>query len=330
MIRGRRPVVDIDAGAFEGEGGTMYRYVVRRLLQAVLTFIGATFVVYALMFANQSNPLQALAGERPVSDAVRQKLTEKYHLDEPFIVQYAYYMRGLLTGDFGESLTGRQISDMMAQAWPVTIKLALLAIAFAAIVGVVAGVIAGIRRTGIFDNTTLVLTLIVIAIPVIVLAPVLQFGLGIELDLFPVTAGANPSVYALLLPAFVLGAASLAVTLRLTRTSVAENLRADYVRTAKAKGLRPRRVVGLHVLRNSLIPVVTSLGIDLGNLMGGAIITEGVFNIPGVGFNLLRGIRTEDGPLVVGFVSVLVMVYLVASLVVDLLYAVLDPRIRYE
>jgi oligopeptide transport system permease protein len=308
----------------------MYRYVVRRLLQAVLTFFGATFVVYALMFANQDDPLQALAGERPVTDAVRQQLTDRYHLDDPFLVQYGYYMRGLLTGDFGTSLTGRPIKDMMAQAWPVTIRLALLAIIFAALVGVTAGVIAGIRRSGFFDNTTLILALIVIAIPVIVLGPVLQFALGIELDWFPVTSGAGGSLYSLLLPALVLGALSLAVTLRLTRTSVAENLRADYVRTAKAKGLRPRRVVGVHVMRNSLIPVITSLGIDIGNLMGGAIITEGIFNIPGVGFNLFRGIRTEDGPLVVGFVSVLVIVYLVFSLIVDLLYAVLDPRIRYE
>jgi oligopeptide transport system permease protein len=308
----------------------MYRYVVRRLLQAVLTFFGATFVVYALMFANQDDPLQALAGERPVSDAVRQQLTDRYHLDDPFVVQYGYYMRGLLTGDFGTSLTGRPITDMMAQAWPVTIRLALMAIVFAALVGVTAGVIAGIRRSGFFDNTTLLLALVVIAIPVIVLGPVLQFAFGIELGWFPVTSGAEGSLYSLLLPAFVLGALSLAVTLRLTRTSVAENLRADYVRTAKAKGLRPRRVVGVHVMRNSLIPVITSLGIDIGNLMGGAIITEGVFNIPGVGFNLFRGIRTEDGPLVVGFVSVLVIVYLAASLIVDLLYAVLDPRIRYD
>ena len=128
----------------------------------------------------------------------------------------------------------------------------------------------------------------------------------------------------------MLGSLSLATALRLTRASVAENLRADYVRTARSKGLRQRRVVGVHVLRNSLIPVVTFLGVELGNLMGGAIITEGVFNIPGVGFNLFRGIRTEDGPLVVGIVSVLVVIYLVANLVVDLLYAVLDPRIRYE
>jgi oligopeptide transport system permease protein len=307
----------------------MYRYLVRRLLQMALTFVGATFIVYALMFANQSNPVQALAGERPVTPAQVAVLTERYHLDQPFLVQYGYYMRGLLTGDFGQSLTGRSIADMMGQAWPVTIKLALLALGFVAMVGIVAGVIAALRRGSVFDGGTLLLTLIVIAIPVIVLAPILRLVFGVELRLFPVTAGADPTLYALVLPALVLGSFSVASTLRLTRTSVAENLRADYARTAKAKGLRPGRVVGVHVLRNSLIPVITALGIDFGGLMGGAIITEGVFNIPGVGFNLFRGIRTEDGPLVVGFVSVLVIVYLVVNLVVDLLYAVLDPRIRY-
>ncbi len=307
----------------------MYRYLARRLLQMALTFVGATFIVYALMFANQSNPVQALAGERPVTPAQVAFLTEKYHLDQPFLVQYAYYMRGLVTGDFGQSLTGRSIADMMAQAWPVTMKLAVLALCFIAVVGIVAGVIAALRRGSIFDGGTLLLTLVVIAIPVIVLAPIARLVFGVELRLFPVTAGADPTLYALLLPALVLGSFSVASTLRLTRTSVAENLRADYARTAKAKGLRPRRVIGVHVLRNSLIPVITALGIDFGGLMGGAIITEGVFNIPGVGFNLFRGIRTEDGPLVVGFVSVLVIVYLTVNLLVDLLYAVLDPRIRY-
>ena len=141
---------------------------------------------------------------------------------------------------------------------------------------------------------------------------------------------ATPTFWALLLPALVLGSLVIATELRVTRASVAENLRADYVRTARAKGLSRKRVIGVHVLRNSLIPVVTLIGVDIGGLMSGAIVTEGVFNIPGVGFNLFRGIRTEDGPLVVGFVSVLVIVFLVVNLLVDLLYAALDPRIRYE
>ncbi|GIF76256.1 ABC transporter permease [Asanoa siamensis] len=308
----------------------MARYIIRRLLQMVVTFIGTTFVVYALMFANQNDPLQALAGDRPVSDNVRQVLTEQYHLDDPFLVQYAYYMKGLLTGDLGRTLTGRPIGDVMADAWPNTIKLALLALFFAALFGIGAGLVAGLRRGTVFDNTTLALTLVVVGLPIIVLAPIAQLVFGVKLGWFPTTAGARPDLYGLILPALVLGAASTATILRLTRTSVAENVRADYVRTARAKGLAVRRVVSVHVLRNSLIPVITLIGVDLGNLMAGAIVTEGVFNIPGVGSKLLLGIQTEDGPLVVGFVSVLVIVFLVTNLLVDLLYAVLDPRIRYE
>ncbi|BFU46985.1 ABC transporter permease [Krasilnikovia sp. MM14-A1004] len=308
----------------------MFRYIVRRLLQMVLTFFGATFLVYALTFANADDPIQALVGERPISENVRRALTERYHLDEPFLVQYWYYVKGLLTGDLGRSLTGRKISEMLAQAWPVTIKLALIAILISATVALTAGVISGIRRGSIFDNVTLVITLVVLALPIVVLAPLARLIFGIQLGWFPPTAGRDASLYALLLPAFVLGSLVVATQLRVTRASVAENLRTDYVRTARAKGLSRRRVIGVHVLRNSLIPVVTLIGVDIGVLMSGAIVTEGTFNIPGVGFNLLRGIRTEDGPLVVGFVSVLVVVFLVVNLIVDLLYAALDPRIRYE
>lgn len=308
----------------------MFRYFVRRVLQGVLTFFGATFIVYALMFANQSDPLQALAGERPLPENVRQALTERYHLDDPFILQYGYYMKGLLSGDFGISLTNRPIVEMMEQAWPTTIRLSLIAIVIAVLIAVTAGIVSAIRRGGVFDNTTLVITLLLLSMPIVVLAPLAQLIFGMRLQWFPATAGADSGLFALLLPAVVLSSLVIATQLRVTRASVAENLRSDYVRTARAKGLANRRVIGVHVLRNSLIPVVTLIGTDLGNLMAGAIVTEGVFNIPGVGFMLVRGIRTEDGPLVVGFVSILVIVFLVVNLVVDLLYAVLDPRIRYE
>jgi len=308
----------------------MFRFIVRRLLQMVLTFFGATFVVYALMFAATDDPLQALVGERPLTVSQRTALTARYHLDESFLKQYWYYVKGLLTGDLGTSLTGRKISDMLADAWPVTLRLSLLAIIIAATIAIVAGVISGIRRGSIFDNTTLFVTLIVLAMPIVVLAPLAQLIFGIKLGWFPPTAGRDASLWELLLPAAVLASLVVATELRVTRASVAENLRADYVRTARAKGLTRNRVIGVHVLRNSLIPVITLIGVDIGGLMSGAIITEKVFNIPGVGFNLWRGIRTEDGPLVVGFVSVLVIVFLVVNLIVDLLYAALDPRIRYE
>uniref|UniRef100_UPI0005273753 ABC transporter permease n=1 Tax=Catenuloplanes japonicus TaxID=33876 RepID=UPI0005273753 len=223
----------------------MLRYIIRRLLQGVLTFFGATFVVYALMFANQDDPLQALAGEKPLADNVRQALTERYHLDEPFIVQYGYYMKNLISGDFGKTLLNRDIKDLLLQSWPITAQLALMAVVFAALIGITAGVVAGIRRTGIFDSVTLIITLVLISIPIVVLAPMGQLFFGVEWGLFPPTAGAKPSFYALILPAMVLGVGSLATYSRLTRTSVVENLRADYVRTAKAKGLTRNRVIGV-------------------------------------------------------------------------------------
>jgi oligopeptide transport system permease protein len=169
----------------------------------------------------------------------------------------------------------------------------------------------------------------VVSIPVFVLGFTAQTMLGVKLDWFPV-AGINEGFYSYLMPSFVLAALSLAYIARLTRTSLVETLRADYIRTAQAKGLRPTRVVGRHGLRNALIPVITFIGIDFAFLMGGAIVTETVFSIPGVGFQLVRAIGQRDNAIVVGFTLAAVIIFLLISLLIDLVYAVLDPRIRYE
>lgn len=308
----------------------MSRFVIRRVLQSVLTFLGATLIVYALMFSIATDPLQALAGERPLNESQRAQLTAQYHLDEPFIVQYGYYLGGLVTGDLGRTITGRPIADVLAEAWPRTIQLTLITMAIVVVVGVTGGVIAGLRRGGVFDQTSLALTLVVIGTPVFVLGTVFQTVFAVELGWFRPSFAPELGIVTYVLPAIVLGLLSLATAMRLTRTSVAENLRADYVRTANAKGLAWSRVVRVHVLRNSLIPVMTFLGTELGMLMSGAMVTEGIFNIPGVGGRLFQGIRLEDGPLVVTIVSMLILIYLVTNLLVDLMYAVLDPRIRHE
>jgi oligopeptide transport system permease protein len=308
----------------------MARFILRRLFHAVLTFVGATLIVYALMFSIASDPLQALAGERPLSESQRAQLTAQYRLDEPFLVQYGYYMKGLLTGDMGRTITGRPIADVLAEAWPRTIRLAVIAMGIVIVFGVIGGVFAGLRRGGVFDQTSLALTLVVIGTPVFVLGTVFQTVFAVELGWFRPSFAPELGLATYVLPAIVLGMLSLATAMRLTRTSVVENLRADYVRTANAKGLTWRRVVSVHVLRNSLIPVLTFLGTEFGALMSGAMVTEGIFNIPGVGGRLFQGIRLEDGPLVVTIVSLLILIYLVVNLIVDLLYAVLDPRIRHE
>ena len=307
----------------------MLRYVGRRLLQMIPVFFGATLLIYALVFLMPGDPVQALGGDRGLSAAAEARVRAEYNLDKPFIVQYLLYLKGVFSLDFGTTFSGRPVTEVMAHAFPVTIKLAVMALVFETIFGVAFGVIAGIRRGGIFDSTVLVMSLFVIAVPSFVIGFVLQFVVGVKWKLLPVTVGANDSFQALLMPAIVLGALSFAYILRLTRQSVSENLTADYVRTARAKGLSNGAVMGRHVLRNSLIPVVTYIGTDLGGLMAGAIVTEGIFGISGVGGTMYQAILKGEPTTVVSFTMVLIIVYIVANLLVDLLYALLDPRIRY-
>lgn len=307
----------------------MLRYIGRRLLQMIPVFFGATLLIYALVFLMPGDPVQALGGDRGLSEAARARIESEYNLDKPFLVQYLLYLKGILTLDFGTTFSGQPVADVMARAFPVTIKLAVMALVFEAFFGILFGVIAGVRRGGIFDSTVLVMSLIVIAVPSFVIGFVLQFVVGVKWGILPVTVSSNETFTSLLMPAVVLGAVSFAYVLRLTRQSVSENMRADYVRTARAKGLNNGQVMGRHVLRNSLIPVATFLGADLGALMGGAIVTEGIFAINGVGGTIYQAIIKGEPTTVVSFTTVLVIVYIIANLIVDLIYAVLDPRIRY-
>ncbi|STC70131.1 ABC transporter permease [Corynebacterium pilosum] len=307
----------------------MLRYIGRRLLQMIPVFFGATLLLYSLVFLMPGDPVAALGGDRGISDAARARIEAEYNLDKPFIVQYLLYLKGIVTLDFGTTFSGQPVSQVMANAFPVTIKLAIMALVFEAVFGIAFGVVAGVRRGGIFDSTVLLVSLFVIAIPSFVIGFVLQYVVGVKWGLLPVTVGRNDSFEALLMPAVVLGALSFAYVLRLTRQSVSENLSADYVRTARAKGLSNSAVMNRHVLRNSLIPVVTFLGADLGALMGGAIVTEGIFGINGIGGAIYQAILKGEPATVVSITTVLVIVYIIANLVVDLLYALLDPRIRY-
>ena len=307
----------------------MGRYLIRRVLQFIPVFFGATFLIFALVFLIPGDPIRALAGERPMPASVRQELTEEYHLDKPLWQQYGYYIGGIFTGNFGTDFRGRSVLDIMRQRIPVTARLAIYAFIFEMILGVMAGILAGIRKGGFMDNLVLVSTTAVISIPIFVLGFLAQLLLGVKFKIFPV-AGIREGNWSYVLPAIVLGSVSLAYIARLTRTSLVENLRADYVRTATSKGLRRSRVVGIHTMRNSLIPVITYLGVDLGALMGGAIITETIFNLPGIGRAVFDAVQSQEGTVVVGIVTFLVLIYMVSNLFVDVLYAVLDPRIRYE
>lgn len=307
----------------------MGRYVIRRMLQFIPVFFGATFLIFALVFAIPGDPIRALAGEKVMPQSVLETLNERYHLDEPLWKQYGIYITNVFQGDFGIDFRGRPVSDLLRQRLPVTIRLALLAFAFEVVIGIGAGILAGVRKGKFFDNLVLITTLIVIAIPIFVLGFLAQIVFGVRLGWFPVS-GIRDGWQSYILPAIVLGSLSLAYIARLQRTSLVENLRADYVRTATSKGLSRRRVVGVHALRNSMIPVVTFLAIDLGALMGGAIITETIFNLPGIGRAVFEGVQRQEGTVVVGIATFMIVVYMVANLIADLLYGILDPRIRYD
>ncbi|WP_346621964.1 ABC transporter permease [Blastococcus montanus] len=307
----------------------MGRYIARRLLLTIPVMLGASFLIFAMVYALPGDPIRALGGDRPLAPAVVAQLREDFNLNDPFLVQYVKYLGDLVQGDFGTDFRGRDVLETITQRLPVTARLALVAVLFEIVIGIVAGVLAGIRRNSFLDNVVLVSTTIVVSVPILVLAFVAQYTLGLRLNLFPI-AGIREGWYSYLLPGLVLAAGSVAYVARLTRTSMAENLRADYVRTARAKGLPTRDVIVRHTLRNSLIPVVTFIGADIGTLMGGAIVTETVFNIPGIGRTVFDSIQAQEGAVVVGIVTLLVFFFIFFNLVVDVLYAVLDPRIRYE
>jgi oligopeptide transport system permease protein len=307
----------------------MLWYIVRRVLQTVPVFFGTTLLIFAMVFAIPGDPVIALFGDKTPNPAVLEQLREYYHLDQPFIAQYFLYLGNVVQGDLGTTFAGQSVNEILLRAFPNTLRLALLAVILQLVVGVTAGLISGLRKGGIFDHAALIVSLVLISVPVFVLAFVAQFFLGIQLELFRPTVGEGAPWPDLVLPAIVLAGLNLAYAVRLTRGSVIETSQQDFVRMAYGKGLPARRVIPTHILRNSLIPVTTNLAADFGILIVGATVTEAIFNVPGVGRELFRAINRGDNTEVVSIVTVLVVLYVVVNLLIDLLYGVLDPRIRY-
>jgi oligopeptide transport system permease protein len=307
----------------------MVWYVLRRILQVIPVFFGATLLIYFMVFALPGDPIAALAGDRGLNPAVLAQLRAQYHLDQPFIIQYLLYIGGIFRGDLGTSFSGQPVSQILSQTFPVTFRLTVLAIIIESFAGVFIGLVSGLRKGKLFDASALVVALILISVPIFVVGFVAQFIFGIQLAWTSPTVGSTAPWKDLILPAFVLATVSFAYIVRLTRASVIENLNEDYVRTATAKGLSRRRVVRVHILRNSMIPVVTFIGTDFGTLIVGATVTEGIFNVPGVGRTLYQAIIRGEAPTVVSFVTVMVIIYVLFNLLIDLLYGLLDPRIRY-
>jgi len=307
----------------------MAGYIFRRILQVIPVFIGTTLIIYFPVFALPGDPVLALFGDKTPRPELLAQLHKQYHLDQPFIVQYWYYISGLFHGDFGTAYTGEPVSAILVRTFPVTLRLAVLAILIETIAGIGVGLISGLRKGGVFDASALVVSLILISLPIFVIALAAQLIFGVQLGWFRPTVGQGAPIQDLVLPAIVLASINFAVVVRLTRSSVIETENQDFVRMAYGKGLSRNRVIPVHILRNSLIPVTTSLGADFGILIVGATVTEGIFNVPGVGNKLFRAILGGEGPTVVSFVTVMVILYIIVNLLIDLLYGVLDPRIRY-
>ncbi|NJQ05320.1 ABC transporter permease [Streptomyces lonarensis] len=334
----------------------MGRYIIRRLLQFIPTLAGALFLLHylsSLAVQLNGNPARAMFGDRRPSEAMLAAVQKLYNLDDPCLEQvgnpcfgqFVNRVTSLAQGDLGTNFRGRPVTEIIADSLPLSARLAVIALVVQILIGITAGVFAGLRNKGVIDYAVKISTVVIIAFPVFVLGKVIQTTVNVPVTnalreaswapdwlgtVFSISYQANSPWLSLLVPGVVLGALGLATTARLTRTSLIENLHADYVRTATAKGMPRRRVIGVHALRNSLIPVVTDLGLSVGVLLSGAVVTEAIFNIPGVGFQLINAIRVGESPVIVSLVTFFVLIYLVVNLLVDLLYAVLDPRIRYE
>jgi peptide/nickel transport system permease protein len=334
----------------------MLRYVVRRLLLLVPILLGLSILIFFWVRALPGSPAEALLGERATPELLA-AYKKRYGLDEPVYKQYAKYLKTTVQGDLGVSVaTHRKVTEEIRHRFPATVELALAAMLFAVTFGIPLGFMAAKRYGGVFDQGSLLLSLLGISIPIFVLAIILKYIFAVRLawlpsvgriDLLNFDAKHPTGFYVLdaivtrdwstlwdvlkhlILPAIALGSIPLAIVARITRASVLDVQNEDYVRTARAKGVAPTVVNTRHVLRNALLPVTTVIGLQTGLLLSGAILTETVFAYPGMGSWLRDAIFNRDYPVLQGGILFLAIVFVLVNLVVDVLYAVINPRIRY-
>jgi dipeptide transport system permease protein len=334
----------------------MFTFILRRAALIVPTFIGVTLLAFALIHLIPGDPVEILSGERGMDPARRARLLHEFGLDRPLPVQYIDYVGQVLRGDLGTSLTTHEPVLREFRTWfPATVELAFFAMLFAVVLGLPAGIIAALKRNTVADYAVMGISLTGYSMPIFWWALLLILFFSVQLGWTPVSgriavefdvpaatgfmlidalragdAGAfRSAVSHLLLPTIVLGTIPLAVIARMTRSSMLEVLREDYVRTARAKGLPRWQVVLVHALRNALIPVITVIGLQVGLLLSGAILTETIFSWPGVGNWLVHGVQSRDYPVVQGGILLIATIVISVNLIVDLLYGVINPRIRH-
>jgi peptide/nickel transport system permease protein len=302
-------------------------YVVRRVLMLVPVLFGVSLIIFSILKFIPGDPARVMAGMDASQEDV-ENVRRQLGLDQPLYVQYGRFIGNALAGDFGRSIRSRRpVGEEIANTLPATIQLAVLSMVLATAFGGVLGVIAATRQYTIWDSLTMVLSLLGISVPIFWLGLMLILVFAVQLGWLPAQGRGGPEN--LILPSVTLGAASAGIIARMMRSSMLEVLRQDYVRTARAKGLGERFVVLRHALKNAAIPAVTVIGLQFGYLLGGAVITETVFAWPGMGRLVVEGIKFRDYPVVQSGILLLALVFSLVNLAVDLLYAYLDPRIRY-
>ena len=304
----------------------MIRYIARRLLLLLPTVLGVVTLVFFFLHMIPGDPVEVMLGET-AEQADKAALRQSLGLNDPLPAQYLRFLGGLLHGQVGESFFYRRpVAEVLLERVPATLELSLAALGIALLLAIPIGVFAAVKQYSAFDHGSMLVALIGVSMPNFWFGPLLIWLFSLHLDWFPV--GGREGLATLVLPAVTLGAGMAAILSRMTRASVLEVLREDYVRTARAKGLPERTVLFKHVLRNALLPVITLVGLQFGALLSGAVITENVFSWPGLGTLFIEAIQSRDYPVVQGCVLYISLGYVLVNLAVDLLYAVVDPRIR--
>lgn len=308
------------------QGIKMGRYIIKRILILVPMLLVITFIVFGIMDLTPSDPATLILGTKATTEQ-KAALNEKLGLDKPFLERYGRYVWNAAQGDLGESWrNSRSVFDEIATRLPASVTLAVAAITIAMLVGIPLGVLSAVKQYSVLDMIGTALSMLMTSIPSFWFGMIAILIFSLKLELLP--SNGNDSLACYVLPSITLALSVLASLLRMTRTTMLETLRQDYIRTARAKGQSERIVIFRHALKNALLPVITSAGMEFGGLLGGVVTIETVFSINGVGSLVLTGIQMKDAPLVTGSALVLAALYMLVMLFIDLLYAYIDPRIR--
>ena len=305
----------------------MSKYIFKRILSLIPTLIGVSFIVFTLLYFTPGDVVTATMGGNAPKEAI-EATREALGLKDPFFVQYGRYLKNAIFHlDLGKSyITGEPVARTLAQVFPNTLKLSFLALSIALFFGIGLGILSAVKKYSVWDQISMIFGLIGLAMPIFWSGLLLILLFSVKWGLLPSSGFA--SFKYMILPGLALGLQSTAVILRQTRSSMLDVLDQDYIRTARAKGVKENKVVVIHALRNALVPVITTVGLQMGTLLGGSVLTETIFSIPGIGRIMVESIKTRDYPLILGGVLFIALAYCLISILVDILYTLVDPKIK--